>query len=278
MPEGVRTTVVARRRRMSAAQVRSAMIEAGQRSVLNAGLTLDLNDSHFDDLIRNAAVPRSSVFRIWQSKADYLVDLYEALGADGIGQAKDGHAQAAIFEVAKEILKANGSRLKKAAGRREVLLELVRQGVSANVGKMSEFSQWQSYLQMLISAPILTDLPEGTRISDALVETERVGVVGQAASRYAEIFGGSLGLRLKRSEFSYEQFVVAANGVVEGFAVRSVLASAGSKGADVTDPSLRAVTEATIPGPAIDGGTAPWLPAAIAFLGIVDTFFEPIEA
>lgn len=277
MPEGLRTTVVARRRRLSAAQVREAMLEAGQRSVRNAGLTLDLNDSHFDDLIRNAAVPRSSVFRIWQSKADFLVDLYVNLGATGIGQTTEEYPQTELLGTIKAVLNANEALLATGAGRRTALVEAVRQGVVASLAKMVAFTPWQSYQQMIYSGAILTDFPEGSRIADAILNTERETVIARSSSRYAELFGGRLGLRLKRPEYTYEHFVVAAHSVIEGFAIRGTLAQTATKGEDKSDPSMEALTSGTVPGPGIDGSTKPWSPAALAYLAVVDAFFEPIE-
>jgi len=275
MREGTRGTAVSRRRRMSAAEVRGAMLEAGRRSIWNAGLTLDLNDSHFDDLIRDASVPRSSVFRIWQTKADYLVDLYESVTASGMQDLRESIVDAGTFGSATELLDSRSDLLTSAQGRRALLLEIVRTGVAANLERMSNHPHWHSYAQLMISAPVLLDLPDGDRIAAAQIATERSSFIAAFADRYRALFG-SLKLEPKNPALGYEHFTVASVGVVEAFAMRNVLASTVPT-ADTASPTLKELVVGTVPGPGIDGGEAPWLPVAVAFLGVVDAFFEPAE-
>jgi len=275
MREGTRGTAVSRRRRMSAAEVRGAMLEAGRRSIWNAGLTLDLNDSHFDDLIRDASVPRSSVFRIWQTKADYLVDLYESVTAAGMQDLRESVVDADSFRKANELLESHADLLATAEGRRALLLEVVRTGVAANLERMSNHPHWHSYAQLMISAPVLVDLPDGERIATAQVATERSSFIAAFSDRHRELFE-ALGLRLKDQSLRYEHFTIASVGVVEAFAMRNVLASTVPT-ADTASPTLKELTTGTVPGPGLDGEQAPWLAAAVAYLGIVDAYFEPVD-
>lgn len=254
------------------------MIDAGRRSIWNAGLTLDLNDSHFDDLIRSASVPRSSVFRIWQTKADYLVDLYETLGGPQGGARGSLFAEQMlkdeVFAGVDEIAKEFSGDVSTAEGRRALLEEVVRVGVANNYAAISAPSEWQTYAQMMISAPVLTDLPDGMRIADTQVQTERNDVIARLADRYRSLFESTFKLKLRTSALRYEQFVIAGTSVIEGFATREVLAKAASPDADKSSPTLRELTSTSVDRVGADGTSAQWLPVAIAYLGIIDAFFE----
>ncbi len=278
MPGNARGNVVARRRRMSAAEVRSLMIDAGRQSVWNAGLTLDLNDSHFDDLIRNAAVPRSSVFRIWQTKADYLVDLFETLGgaSGGAGGSlfPDQVVKTEVFAGADKLIEKFEGDANTSEGRRALLEEAVRTGVASYQAVIAAPSEWQTYAQMMISSPMLTDLPDGLRIADTHVQTERSTVIAQLAERYQAIFENAFGLKPRNPQVQYEHFVIAGASVVEGFAARLILAKAANQDADTATPTLENLAGQTVPFVGADGKERQWLPAAIAYLGVIDAYFE----
>ncbi|WP_142118102.1 hypothetical protein [Rarobacter faecitabidus] len=223
-------------------------------------------------------MPRSSVFRIWQTKADYLVDLYETLAGP------QGGARGSLF--AEQILKDEvfagvddavsglSGNLDDATTRRALLEEVIRTGVAKNFTAISAPSEWQTYAQMMISSPVLTDLPDGLRIADTQVQTERDDVIAKLADRYRTLFEGTFRLKLRDPQVSYEHFVIAASSVIEGFATREVLARAASEGADTSDPSLHALTSNTIKRKDAAGNEAEWLPSAIAYLGVVDAYFE----
>ncbi|GAA2516929.1 hypothetical protein GCM10010407_03010 [Rarobacter incanus] len=254
------------------------MIDAGRRSIWNAGLTLDLNDSHFDDLIRSASVPRSSVFRIWQTKADYLVDLYETLGGPQGGARGSLFAEQIlkdeVFAHVEDVAGEFAGKLDTPQGRRSLVEEVVRRGVKASFDAYTAPSEWQTYAQMMISAPVLTDLPDGARIADTQVQTERNDVIARLADRYRVVFNDVLNLHPRDEELRYEYFVIAGMSLIEGFATREVLAKAASADADHAVPSLHDLSTATVKRVDRDGVEREWLPVALAYLAVLDTFFE----
>ena len=80
--------------------------------------------------------------------------------------------------------------------------------------------------------------------------------------------------------YSYTHVAAAAAALVEGLALRQILAEAqrgnpGSRMHQLPHLDLEQLISAPLPGPGIDGKLAVWSLAALAFTGILDTFVEP---
>ena len=88
-PSGVTSLPTRRRReRLSAETVRQRMIRAGADIVREHGVLISLEEIAMDDVVRRAEVPRSSAYRIWPYKGDFVTDLLmEFAGPNWMGTA-----------------------------------------------------------------------------------------------------------------------------------------------------------------------------------------------
>ena len=99
-------------------------------------------------------------------------------------------------------------------------------------------------------------------------------------AEFYQLMGDGLGLRLRSPAYSYTHLAAATAALVEGLALRQILAEAqhgnpGSRTHQHQNLDLEQLISSPLPGPGIDGKPAVWSLAALAFTGILDTFVEP---
>ncbi len=99
-------------------------------------------------------------------------------------------------------------------------------------------------------------------------------------AEFYQLMGDGLGLRLRSPAYSYTHLAVATAALVEGLALGQILAEAqhgnpGSRTHQHQNLDLEQLSSSPLPGPGIDGKSAVWSLAALAFAGILDTFVEP---
>src|ERR1700759_2065361 len=69
--------------RVPAEAVRQRMLEAGRELALEAGAALTIEHLRLEEVIQRARVPRSSAYRLWPYKEDYIEDLLCYLAGAG---------------------------------------------------------------------------------------------------------------------------------------------------------------------------------------------------
>jgi AcrR family transcriptional regulator len=249
-----------KRPRLSKDELREHVLDTavGMLNETDQGLTVSLAHLNMEELIRIADVPRSSVYREWETKEAFYVDLILQL----IEPIKDQGAawDAKTIQIAKRVIHnpKHKDMLATAEGRKAVLAEAVRQGVRHNVSALKESRSWRTSSALMATLPTLEESARD-RISKALTETE-----GRFIDRMSEFYDEvmqHLGLRMK-DPFNTKMLAAAASSVVEGLVDRSPV------NADIID------TQITLPG--IDGQPAKWHLAAVGFLAIVDAMTEEI--
>ncbi|WP_255784565.1 TetR/AcrR family transcriptional regulator [Mycobacteroides abscessus] len=245
--------------RLSSAQLRERLLTTAVSMLTKSGgLTVSLAHLNMEDLIRIADVPRSSVYRVWESKDSFYVDLMERMiePVEGQGAAFDEET----LEIAMAVVNAYRDRLCSADGRRAVLREAIRQGVAQNFKAVARSLSWSTSSALIATLPTLQQR-DRQRVLGALKRTE-----AHFVERMADFYGammGQLGLRLKVG-ITAEMLAATASSVVEGLIGRSV-----------TNPGIVATP---IIRPGIDGQPVEWHLAAVGFLGIVDEMVEPDPA
>ncbi|HWS58427.1 MAG TPA: hypothetical protein VN257_07810 [Actinotalea sp.] len=272
-PAGGRAT------RLSADQVRDRMVRQGVEVIRARGLTVGLDDVRMEDLIAAAEVPRSSVWRIWPGKWDYLVDVLVAAadveGANLLRPDLDedaiGHAVASLEEHAE--------LLADPAGRRTLLLATVRIALEHIYRGYSRSREWRTYVTLIATVNSVGDEAARRRIGARLHAAERVEVIAAVTPLY-ERACEALGLRLRQPGYTFEHVALAGWALVEGLALRNAILEATGRDGDA-EPPLRPTLDDLLNGELVgpDGpGGAPWSTAAVAFLGILDAFLEPDPA
>ena len=254
-----------RRKRLTAADIRDRMLAAAREIVSRAGVTVRVEELSLEQVIQHARVPRSSVYRIWPYKEDFVNDLLCHLaGPDWLGGTVFDEQ---TIETVTRVVADNRHRLGTASGRRAVLREAVRQGVRRNLLAVTESRERR----------IFTALAATARSGDAIraeLERTEVSLIGRMSEFYREVTS-TLGLRPRRPEYTYRHMALAGAALVEGFALRARIVQDAEQDPDDPQWTLGRLIGEPLPGPGLDGEPVDWSPAAVAFLGLIDTFLEP---
>jgi AcrR family transcriptional regulator len=264
-----------RRQRIPADEVRTKMLTAARDLVLASGVTISLEDLSLEDVIRHAGVPRSSVYRVWPYKGDFVDDLLCHLARpDWFGAAA---VDQDTIDLARKVAADHEQMLGTPGGRRAVALEAARQAVLRYFRAIVTSREWQIYIALVATARSARDDQARARIGAALGGSQAAFITGMA--EFYQLMADGLGLRLRSPAYSYTHLAAAAAALVEGLALRQILADAqrGNPGSRSHHPhlDLEQLISAPLPGPGIDGKPAVWSLAALAFTGILDTFVEP---
>ena len=75
--------MTARPERVTAEEVRQRMLDAGRELALEAGAALTIEHLRLEEVIQRARVPRSSVYRMWAYREEYIDDLLCYLAGEG---------------------------------------------------------------------------------------------------------------------------------------------------------------------------------------------------
>jgi AcrR family transcriptional regulator len=252
------------------------MLAAARELVFASGVTISLEDLSFEEVIQHAGVPRSSVYRIWPYKGDFVDDLLcHMAGPNWFGTAAFDQE---TLDLAATVVADHQDMLATPEGRRAVLLEAVRQAALQNFRAIVDSQEWHIYVALVATARSTHDDEARERIEKALGASEEAFITKMA--EFYEAMGQVLGRRLRKPEYSYHHVASAGAALVEGLALRQVLAQTLKSAPDNRKPhdrgfSLNELLNSPLPGPGIDGKPADWSLPALAFMAIVDSFTEP---
>jgi hypothetical protein len=258
------------------ATIRARMLATGRGWVAEHGVVPALPGFSMDELIRRAGADPESVLAVWPGDEAFLGDLLCYLaGPDCLGASAFDEE---TLNVGIAVVQEHQHLLATADGRMALTREAVRQALPRNLHATMTSPEWRVYVALVGCLPAL---PAGlrARVAGALASS-----VTSFCERTTAFYAGMaevLGLRLRSPGYRLEHLTAAGASLVEGFALRQILARAAGDGtpagAAAGDPggSLLSFVDARLPGPGVDGGTADWPLLATAFLGLVETFFEP---
>ncbi|GAA1995495.1 hypothetical protein GCM10009799_22370 [Nocardiopsis rhodophaea] len=223
------TGLTRRRRRLSDQETERRMLQAAMDQVSSAGLTVSLEHISFEDVIRDAGVSRSAVYRRWPYKDLFFSDLLKELArgtSPGIVE-ENPEARRAVDQTILDRL----DWLKTPSLRIALAAEILRQGAPAELQTFLRSPEWRTYLAL--HATFLS-LPEGelrAEVQASLAESER-NVTAGLASAYERV-ASLLGLRLRPT-------------LGTGFEALATLANAMVRGVVVMAPATPALSEETI--------------------------------
>lgn len=234
--------------------VRSRVLRSATRHVETVGLSLGIDAAVIEKLSAEAGISARQFAKTWPSTDAFLTDLFCELA----NQAQIDRADTQTLLTTWQYLGTRVDDLRSVDGRRRVLIDLIRTVMEYNFDVVTASSKWRTYAAL--STTILS-WPEGdarTRVLDALRASE-LAFVETMESFYRNLLP-TIGYRLKpvfRND--YQTFVVAAASVIEGLGV--------------VRASVPALVESHFDIPA-ENGTETWSVAALAFMGVLDAFFE----
>lgn len=251
-PASPGTGVGRRRPRLSDEETQQRMLRAAAAMVGATGLTVSLDHLRLEDVIREAGVSRSTVYRRWPHKDEFLADLLLELAG---GQAAlDTTGGDAASDTVRAVLRAHLDGLETAAGRRALFADLVRETARQDFLHIHGAPQWRTYLALTATA---AGLPAGQLRDDvqaALTASEQR--LTAAIARSHATVAGLLGLRLRPDQpVTFTALAHLGNAVMRGFVVKAL-----------TDPALADAQ--------VDGWTLP----ALGLHAILDAHLEPDPA
>jgi hypothetical protein len=263
--------------RVPADEVRQRMLDAGRDLALEAGAALTIEHLRLEQVIQRARVPRSSAYRVWPYKEDYIDDLLSYLAGAGSWFSDRPVLAPETFDAVQQIIAGNRALLASPAGRRALLLEVVRVTSAANYQMLSDSGPWRLHMALVATLGSTRSGAARARIAAALEDA-------QATSRDSMVamFGflaAQIGLRMRDPACTEEHLQLAGGLLVQALALRNTQVRAAiedAAGSDGVPAALHVdgLLNTPLPGPGLHGGTASWTLAAFAYLGVVDAFAE----
>jgi AcrR family transcriptional regulator len=267
--------------RVPAEEVRRRMLNAGRDLALEVGAALTIEHLKLEEVIQRARVPRSSVYRLWPYREEYIDDLLHYLAGEGSWFSERPVLDPETFDLAKQVILDNMSLLDTPQGRRALLCEVVRITCRRNYEVLSESTPWRLHMALISTLGNTRSGEARGRIAAALEDSQRrsrASIVGVLAHLSA-----GLGLRLRDPSYSLDHIQLAGGVLVQALALRNVqvqaaLARPAEPGqadpADNEPDFVNALLNAPIPGPGLNGEPAEWTLVAFAYLGMLDAFME----
>lgn len=251
-----------RHQRISDEETERRMLDAAVAMVNEAGLTVSLEHISYEDVIREARVSRSTVYRRWPYKDLFFSDLLKELAKAATPAAIASEARSA--PLIRQIVLDHRDWLATPELRRNLLLELIRQGSSHDFATLQGSTEWRTYLAL--HATFLSVEGEDLRleIQTALAHSERAFIARIAAAW--ERMCALLGYRLRPDlGATFETIATLASADLRGHVLMALA------NPDLVTRQLRGSPFGTVE-------EAGWSLPAIALASIAIECFEPDPA
>ena len=271
--------MTARPERVPAEEVRQRMLHAGRELANEAGAALTIEHLRLEEVIQRARVPRSSVYRLWSYREEYIDELLCHLAGSGSWFSDRPVLDPKTLADITQILSENGRLLGTTEGRRALLCEITRVTVTRNYEGLSESTAWRLHMALLATLGSTRSGEARKRIAAALEDSQRrsremmVNVLVQLA--------GLVGLRPRHPAYTFDHMALAGGLLVQCLALRNVQIQAAigaPEGPGLARASDTAMVDGLlndpVPGPGLHGQPAEWTMAAFAYLGVLDAFME----
>jgi hypothetical protein len=234
--------------------VRTRVLHSATLHVESVGLSLGIDPALIERLSADAGVSAKQFAKTWPSTGAFLTDLFCELA----NQAQIDRADTETLLTTWQYLSVRVDDLRSVEGRRSVLIDIIRTAAEYNFDVVTASAKWRTYAALSTTIMSWPEGEERTRVLDALRASE-LAFVETMESFYRNVLP-TIGYRLK-SEFhnDYQAFVVAAASVIEGLGI--------------VRATVPALVEAHFDIPA-QGETETWSVASLAFIGVLDAFFE----
>ena len=245
-----------RRRRLNLDEVEDRVMATARDLLIRqtGGLAVGLGHINLEVIIAAAGVPRSSAYRRWPTKDDFVTDFLGELASNPYGTAIDSET----VRRGAQVIQQNINQIDDKEDRKRILRESLRLGVRREFGLSDTSPEWRTYVALAATVMSIDDEEARDKILAKIQETEAALLDG-TVSFYAGV-ASVLGLRPK-PPYGFRHLAAAGAAVGDGLALRSM-----------ANPTL---VRTTLPVPNIDGsGTADWTLAAASFLAIVELMIE----
>ncbi len=235
------------------------MLQAAVAMVSRDGLTVSLDHISLEEVIRDADVSRSAVYRRWPYKDLFFSDLVKELARGATPTIVDDEI-ALIQRIATE----HTDWLVIPERRHGLMIELVRQLALFDFETLSGSARWRTYLALHATFSSLPDgeLRDQVRAVLAQSEQEHRARVAKAWQRLADLFGYRLRPELGAT---FETLAALLDAIMRGLIIQAL-----------SEPGLGAYRAQARPF----GADAPreWSLAALGAASMASAFLEPDPA
>jgi AcrR family transcriptional regulator len=255
------TGLARRGRRISEEETERRMLAAALAMVRRTGLTVSLDSISLEDVIREAGVSRSTVYRRWPYKDLFVSDLVKELAKAAIPSPADHEA---VTQLIKSVVDSRQAWLATAEGRQALLLELFRQTAVLDFENLYRSPEWRTYLALHATFISLAEGELRDEVQATLAQSQKgfIDRVAQAWGYLAALFGHRL-----RPELG------------AGFEVLATLVGALSRGLVLMSLSMpELVSERRKASPFGAENVEEWSLSGLGFTSIAFSFFEPDPA
>ncbi|HEX8860827.1 MAG TPA: TetR/AcrR family transcriptional regulator [Actinomycetes bacterium] len=248
-----------RRRRLSDEETERRMLDAALAMVHRTGLTVSLEHISFEEVIRDAGVSRSAVYRRWPYKDLFFSDLLKELARAAAPAATVSEETGK--EMLRRVLAAHRGDLASAKERHDLVTEMVRLAAVADFEAVYSSTEWRTYLALHATFLSLPDGALRDEIQVALARSEQAFVdrIARAWERAVAV----LGYRLRpETGGSFATIATVVSATLRGMVTMAL-----------SNPEL--VTRRVQANPTGASTSADWSLIGIAAASIATTFLEP---
>ena len=210
------TGLAHRRRRLTDQETEQRMLQTAVAMVNRTGLTVSLDHISFEDLIHDADVARSAVYRRWPYKDLFFSDLVREL-------AKDATPTLVNDEMAmmKRLIAERHDWIETPEKRQGLVLELFRQLSLLDFEAVYESPQWRTYIALHATFMSLVDGDLRQQVQLALSQTEhnRIARIASSWKQISALFGYRLRPELGAS---FETLATLLNAKLHGLALMAL--------------------------------------------------------
>jgi AcrR family transcriptional regulator len=253
------TGLARRRRRLSDQETEQRMLRAAMAMVNRTGLTVSLDHISFEDVIRDADVSRSAVYRRWPYKDLFFSDLVKELANDATPAIANDEA-----ELMRRVVGEHLDWLETPGLRHSLVIELFRQLALFDFQTMYGSAEWRTYIALHATFMSLADGELRDQVQVALAQSEQ-GRTARIATAWEQLTG-LFGYRL-RPELgaTFETMATLLSATMRGLIIMALSA-----------PDIAAHRAQASPFGA--AGKNEWSLAAIGLASIASAFLEPDPA
>jgi AcrR family transcriptional regulator len=261
MTEGVPgpTGLARRNRRLSDRETEQRMLQAAMAMVHRTGLTVSLDHLSLEEVIRDAGVSRSAVYRRWPYKDLFFSDLLKELAKDATPPIVAGE-----LELIRRIVADRQSWLETPELRHGLVTELFRQLALFDFEAVHGSTEWRTYLALHATFLSLADGQLRDQVQAILARSEqnRIALIAAAWERLA----GLLGYRLRPElAISYETIATLLTASLRGLVIMAL-----------ATPGIASYRARARPFGAVE--TAEWSQAALGTASLAWACLEPDPA
>jgi len=248
-----------RSRRLSDQETQERMLHVAVEMVNRTGLTVSLDHFSFEDIIRDADVSRSAVYRRWPYKDLFFSDLVKELARGATPTIVDDEV-----DLMRRVVAGHPDWLETPELRRGLLVELFRQLALFDFQAMYGSAAWRTYFALHATVMSLTGGDLRDEVQAALAESEK-GRTARVANAWEQL-AGLFGYRL-RPELgaTIEAMATLLNATMRGLIIMAL-----------STPEIATYRAEARPFEA--AGKDEWSLAAMGIASVASAYLEPDPA